>query len=205
LLPKRATKNTSKPGDFDYEEPPLNPVQPPEKNKLPHREQQNPQRSRVTHTSSPDSFKTEMSSFYAQMEQELAGQPANVGRLSQLGSHDPTMYRLWKRNKQGLSGRKKPRKNGRHARLAEAEDFESDDSDENLELGNDYEQQPSTNHTAVACDEMANHVMRNLCASAFPSGSELQPPTGPAAQLFAALGIPVNQLGSVRQGNHGAP
>ncbi|THD21107.1 hypothetical protein D915_007954 [Fasciola hepatica] len=144
---------------------------------------------------------TDLTSFYAQMEKELAGQPANIGRLVELtASQNPEFGALNGRDRHGLSGRKKLRPNPRRARLAHAEEFESDDSDEDLEITTNTEPRPSSSHAAPP-QRMSDHVMRNLCASIIPPGSEWQPPTGPAAQLFTALGIPVNQIGSAKQTN----
>ncbi|KAF7260653.1 hypothetical protein EG68_01922 [Paragonimus skrjabini miyazakii] len=126
--------------------------------------------------------------YLAEMERELVNEPANAGRCV-AATNRRMLQSLVTRNRGGVSNRKKARHT--NVRLAQPEDILS--SDENREHCH------STSDGGISKldsldTELADHVMRNLCASAVPGASTGHAPCGPAMQLLTSIGIPVHQL-----------
>ncbi|KAF8569790.1 hypothetical protein P879_01728 [Paragonimus westermani] len=126
--------------------------------------------------------------YLAEMERELVNEPANAGRCVTT-TNRRMLQSILTRNKGGVSNRKKARHI--NVRLAQPEDILS--SDENRE----HCRSPSDRGTSKLDQldtELADHVMRNLCASVAPGTPAGHAPCGPAVQLLNSIGIPVHQL-----------
>ncbi|KAA3675906.1 uncharacterized protein DEA37_0011237 [Paragonimus westermani] len=126
--------------------------------------------------------------YLAEMERELVNEPANAGRCV-AATNRRALQSILTRNKGGVSNRKKARHI--NVRLAQPEDILS--SDENRE----HCRSPTDRGTSkldTLDTELADHVMRNLCASVAPGAPTGHAPCGPAVQLLNSIGIPVHQL-----------
>ncbi|KAF6776802.1 hypothetical protein AHF37_03797 [Paragonimus kellicotti] len=126
--------------------------------------------------------------YLAEMERELVNEPANAGRCV-TATNRRMLQPIVTRNRGGVSNRKKARHT--NVRLAQPEDVLS--SDENREHCRSTSDR-RTSKLDPLDTELADHVMRNLCASAVPGASTGHAPCGPAMQLLTSIGIPVHQL-----------
>ncbi|TGZ62738.1 hypothetical protein CRM22_007264 [Opisthorchis felineus] len=127
-----------------------------------------------------DAEKFSFKDYFALMEEELFGEPVNSGRCRSAAA---SARRPGKKN--GLSHRKKPRHRHSSAVLAQPEQFDVSEGDYQLS---------SEDGESELSPDLEDHVTRNLCTSAVSSGQMPHAPTGAAAQLFTALGIPVHQM-----------
>ncbi|OON21257.1 SGT1 protein, partial [Opisthorchis viverrini] len=118
--------------------------------------------------------------YFALMEEELFGEPVSSGRCRSTAA---SARRPGKKN--SLSHRKKPRHRHSNAVLAQPEQFDVSEGD--------YQLNSEDSETELSPD-LENHVTQNLFTSAVSSGQMPHAPTGAAAQLFTALGIPVHQM-----------
>ncbi|KAF5404622.1 hypothetical protein PHET_01889 [Paragonimus heterotremus] len=126
--------------------------------------------------------------YLAEMERELVNEPANAGRCV-AATNRRMLQSIVTRNRGGVSNRKKARHT--NVRLAQPEDILS--SDENREHCRSNSEERISKLDPLDT-ELADHVMRNLCASAVPGASTGHAPCGPAVQLLTSIGIPVHQL-----------
>ncbi|KAG5443817.1 Protein ecdysoneless [Clonorchis sinensis] len=139
-----------------------------------------PDEGHSPHDEIGDAEKFSFKDYFALMEEELFGEPVNSGRCrsAAASARRPGM-------KKGLSHRKKPRHRHSSAVLAQPEQFDVSEGDYQLN---------SEDGESELSPDLEDHVTQNLFTSAVSSGQMPHAPTGAAAQLFTALGIPVHQM-----------
>nr|CAH8875492.1 unnamed protein product [Trichobilharzia regenti] len=133
-----------------------------------------------------------MKKYFLQLEDELKNQPANIGRYTPT-AHKSSMRNHFSAYRKTLCGTKKPRKN---IQLAEPEDTSSFEMTSHI-TSDSSEDTDSASESFIETSEseLDQHVARNLGASIKDPENQSQfQPTGPAAHLLSAIGLPVHEL-----------
>ncbi|KAH8867686.1 Protein ecdysoneless like [Schistosoma japonicum] len=137
-----------------------------------------------------------MKKYLSHLEDELKNEPVNIGRYIP-STHKSSVRNKLSAHKTGSLNPKKPRGN---IQIAEPEDIRFSQElirrefDDSLEL---FESSSSESIIETSDSELDQYVTRNLCAS-MKSQSNLSQfqPSGPAANLLSAMGLPIHQISS---------
>ncbi|CAH8874681.1 unnamed protein product [Trichobilharzia szidati] len=149
-------------------------------------------RAESRHVSSKTKKSFSMKKYFSQLEDELENEPANIGRYTPT-AHKSSMRHHFSAYRKTLCSTKKPRKN---IQLAEPEDtsFFEITSHHSIDSSEDTDSTPES-CIETSESELDQHVARNIGASIKDPENQSQfQPSGPAAHLLSAIGLPVHEL-----------